>query len=254
MQSLIQRHGGEVMVAPSMREIPLEDNPVAIDALRQAVSEPLGAFVFLTGVGTDALLELADSQGQLEALKSVMQQTQLIARGPKPAAALKKAGFTCAIKAGEPNTWRELMLAIEQSQLDLQGKLVAVQEYGMPATDLHAALQAAGAQVLTIPVYRWELPQDLEPLQAAIQATIDGQLDILMFTSAQQIRHVLQVADDGGVREAFLERAGQTFVASIGPTCSEALVEEGLNVSFEASPPKMGPLVRGAIQKYLAQA
>ena len=32
-------------------------------------------------------------------------------------------------------------------------------------------------------------------------------------------------------------------VASIGPTCSEALVEHGIAVDLEADPPKLGPLV-----------
>ncbi len=47
------------------------------------------------------------------------------------------------------------------------------------------------------------------------------------------------------IRTAIVSR---THVASIGPTCSEALTDNGFPVHYEASPPKMGPLIRGAIE------
>jgi uroporphyrinogen-III synthase len=35
------------------------------------------------------------------------------------------------------------------------------------------------------------------------------------------------------------------IVASIGPVCSRALEERGITPTFEADPPKLGPLVAG---------
>ena len=102
--------------------------------------------------------------------------------------------------------------------------------------------------MLPIPVYCWALPDELEPLQHAITATIAGQLDALLFTSAQQVRHVLLVAEQMQQRAAWLAATEHLVVASIGPTCSDTLREEGLPVHVEASPPKMGPLVRAAVE------
>ena len=140
------------------------------------------------------------------------------------------------------------MSAIDHADVCLKGRIVAVQEYGDSSPELTAALQDRGAAVLRIPVYRWALPEDLSPLQAAIRAAVDGQTNITLFTSAQQIRHVLRVAGELDLERSWLTSV--PHVASVGPTCSEALHESGLTVWFEADPPKMGPLVRGALEQY----
>jgi uroporphyrinogen-III synthase len=45
----------------------------------------------------------------------------------------------------------------------------------------------------------------------------------------------------------------RTLVISIGPTCSEALVDNGFTVHAEASPPKMGQLARVAVDALKAR-
>jgi len=137
---------------------------------------------------------------------------------------------------------------IDGAGIDVNGKTLAVQEYGVPNPEFYNSLNARGARVIPISVYRWALPDDTQPLQDAIRQTIAGKLDALLFTSAQQVRHVLIIADELQCRDEFINAANNTVIASIGPTCSETIVEEGLTVRFEASPPKMGPLVRGVLQ------
>lgn len=250
MSSLIERNGGRPLMAPSMRERPLQQNSEAVDVIRRIVAGDVDAMILLTGVGTDAMLELAKGNNLDEQLRQQMQQVPQWVRGPKPAAALKRIGVNYALKAPEPNTWRELIEAIDASGVSLNGMTLAVQEYGVTNPELNQALQQRGATVLTLPVYRWDLPEDIGPLRHAIAETIAGEVDILMFTSAQQIRHVLQVAAEDGKAEAWLQAAQSCHVASIGPTCSETMQEVGLPVHFEASPPKMGPLVKGALQTF----
>lgn len=252
MQQLIERHGGQAMIAPSMREVPLEDNRKALHALREVVSGMADFLILLTGVGTTAMLDLARSATLEQPLLERMAGMPVIVRGPKPLAVLHRLGLVPAVRADSPNTWRELMSAIDRAEIALKGRTVAVQEYGISSPELTVALQNRGATVLSIPVYRWDLPEDLSPLQAAIHATVGGGTDITLFTSAQQIRHVVRVAGDLNLQESWLRSV--PHVASIGPTCSEALRKSGLNVWFEADPPKMGPLVRGALEQYSAQS
>ena len=109
------------------------------------------------------------------------------------------------------------------------------------------------ATVTPVPVYRWTLPDDTDPLEAAITRAAENGFDLFLFTSAQQIRHVLQVADQNGHAADWIGAANGKYIASIGPTCSEALREAGLEVHCEASPPKMGPLVRGALESWTAE-
>ena len=88
-------------------------------------------------------------------------------------------------------------------------------------------------------------PAIIEPLIQAIRQTIAGDHDVLMFTSAQQLVNVLQVADQIGLRQEWLDAANRRCViASIGPTATEAIIAEGLSVDIEPTHPNMGALVK----------
>lgn len=247
--SLIERQGGQPVSAPSMREIPIEHNPAAILVIHDLIANRFAAMILLTGVGTESLFDVARSQNLYEPLLHALERTTLIIRGPKPAAVLGRVGLKYGVRAPEPNTWRELLAAIDQAGIDLQGKAVAVQEYGLPNARLYVELEARGAIVTPCPVYRWDLPEDTGPLEAALRQTANGLIDSVLFTSANQVSSVLTVAERIGVLDAFRAAvADRTLVVSIGPTCSEALIDNGFPVHAEASPTKMGPLVRAAME------
>ncbi|MCA9060071.1 MAG: uroporphyrinogen-III synthase, partial [Planctomycetaceae bacterium] len=201
-------------------------------------------------VGAEALLQLADVRGCQPELIAALKMMTVIARGPKPVAVLHRYGIECDLKAPEPNTWREVLTVMEQSGMSFSGSNLAVQEYGVPNPRFNDALTARGVHVVPVPVYRWALPDDIGPLNAAIDQVIQAQIDVLMFTSANQVATVLQIAEGRGLRNQFCQAAAQCLVASVGPTCSEMLSDMGFVVGFEASPPKMGPLVRGAVETW----
>ena len=252
MCSLIERQGGQALSAPSMREIPIEHNPVAIEIIGNIIADKFPAVILLTGVGTEALFDVARTQGLYDSLLESLKRTTLIIRGPKPAAVLGKVGLKYAVRAPEPNTWRELLGAIDQAGVDLKDQDVVVQEYGLRNLRFYGELASRGAKVTPCPVYRWALPEDLGPLKNALQKTADGLVDAVMFTSANQVSSLLSVASDMGVLDAFRAAvAGRTVLASIGPTCTEALVDNGFPVHAEASPPKMGQLVRVTLEACL---
>ncbi len=247
MCSLISRQGCQPLSAPSMREIPIEHNPEAIEIIQGFLAGKFDAIILLTGVGTEALFDVARSQGLYDQLIEVLAETPIIIRGPKPAAVLSKVGLKYVVRAPEPNTWKELLTAIDEAKFELGGKRVVVQEYGLPNTRLYNELQNRGATVTACPVYRWALPENTEPLEAAIRQTAEGKVDAVLFTSANQVSSVLTVAERIGVLDQFrAATSGRTLVISIGPTCSEALIDNGFQVHAEASPPKMGQLARAA--------
>ena len=250
MSSLIGRFGGQAVLAPSMREVPIEQNPAATRAVQNVIDGRCDYLVLLTGVGLEQTIKLSAAMDSEAAFIEALKRIPLFIRGPKPGAVLHKLGIKPALKAAEPNTWKELVAAIDSSEFDVNGKVIGIQEYGMPNPELNGALANRGATVMAIPVYRWALPTDLQPLRSAISGTIEGAHDIVMFTSAQQVRHVLQVAAQFDQRAEWLAATKDTVVASIGPTCTAALQENGLAVDVEASPPKMGPLVRSAVEYF----
>ena len=247
MAELIRNYGGEPIIAPSMREIPLSENKAAVDFIGQLEAGAFDYLILLTGVGTRTLVEAVAEKYSREKVSSAFQKTTLIARGPKPVAALKELGLLPAITAPEPNTWRELLAELD-SKTDIKGKRVAVQEYGITNQELLTGLDSRGAKVSCVAVYRWALPEDTGPLRSAIDSIVDARADIVLFTNATQVDHLFQVAREVKVDQRLTRALGQLLIASIGPVCTEALENQGLRVDLEPDHPKMGHLV-AALEK-----
>lgn len=247
MRSLIERSGAIPTLVPSMREIPLADNRAALEFADQLLAGHIDVVIFLTGVGARILLQSVETKHDRAAFLKRLDGITTIVRGPKPFAVLREWNIHIDHRAPEPNTWRELVTMIE-NELDLAGRNVAVQEYGKSNEEFYLELDRLGAKVLRVPVYQWALPDDVEPLKQSVRDVISGKFDLLLFTSAQQIFNVLEVAESLGHRDEWIAAASKCAIGSIGPTASETLHEVGLPVDFEASPPKMGQLVRGAIE------
>lgn len=244
---LIEKQEAEATVAPTMQEVPLESQPAVFDFADKLAAGDIDVSVFMTGVGTDALYEALKDRWSEEELSEKIRSTFIAVRGPKPTAVLFRRGIKPDLKAPEPNTWQDLAAEFESSKFDFSGKCVAVQEYGIPNEDFYDWLRARGADPLPVSIYRWELPDDLEPMKSAIQATLEEQFDLLLWTSAQQVVHVCEVAERMGVKADWIQRANECVNASIGPTASERLREYGISPDLEPSHPKMAHLVREAV-------
>jgi uroporphyrinogen-III synthase len=242
MRSLIERQGATAAVVPSMREVPLEQNAATFEFAETLLAGRLDVVVFLTGVGAQLLLDVVQSRFGREKFLAALRSVSVVVRGPKPTAVLRGWDVPIAIRAPEPNTWRELVAAMAAAGA-IDGKRIAIQEYGRANAELYNELRTRGATVQAVPIYRWALPADTQPLSAAIQETLDGRFDVLLFTSAHQLACVLELAESDGKREAWLEAAGRCVIGSIGPTASETIRECGLPVNVEANPTRMGQLV-----------
>jgi len=251
MAKLIANHGGEAVVAPSMREIPLETNTEALAFGKKLFAGEFDMVIFLTGVGTRALARVVETIHPLEQYLAELRKIAVVARGPKPVAVLKEWNVPIAVTAPEPNTWRELLRALDENgaALPLNGRRVAVQEYGVPNPELIAGLAARGAQVTSVPVYEWALPADTGPLRSAITAMARNEIDVILFTTGTQADHLLQIAAEMKEEDAMRRALSRMVVASIGPTTSERLREHGIAPDMEPVHPKMGYLVSETAQR-----
>ena len=248
MAALVTTYGGRPIVAPSMREVPLDSNPDALSFADALLGGAFDIVILLTGVGTRALLEIVQRRHPRDAFIAALGKTKVVARGPKPLAALRDWQVPVWVAAPEPNTWREILAALDATGHPLNGLRVAVQEYGMANPDLLSGLESRGATVTRVPVYHWALPEDVGPLRAAVTSLASGEIDVAIFTTATQVVHLFQVATEMHKADAVRDGLGRGVVASIGPTTSEELREHGLTVDLEASHPKMGFLVREAAE------
>jgi uroporphyrinogen-III synthase len=249
MAELIRRQGGVPFVAPSMREAPLADNAEAFAFAERLFAGEFDMVILLTGVGTRQLQRLLETRYGANAFAEALRKVAVVARGPKPAAALREMGLAPALIAPEPNTWREV-LAVTEGRPE---RRIAVQEYGRTNPNLIHGLKARGASVTTVRVYQWALPEERGPLREAVRGLAAGEFEAVLFTAAVQIDHLLRVAEEERLAEQVRARLQQMFVGSIGPTTSEVLEEFGVRASMEPSHPKMGFLVREAAEKYEAR-
>lgn len=244
--TLIATYGGQAIVAPATREIAAtqgEDVPRFVTAL---LDGRVHLVIFLTGVGTRVLVRAVEALCPKERFLAALSQVPVLARGPKPVTALKEFNVPISWNVPEPNTWREILAVLDGTGVPLRGRCVAVQEYGVPSRELLEGLKQRGAEVMPIHVYDWALPEDIVPLQNAIHAVLEGRVDIVLFTAAVQIHHLVQVAESMKSRDTLISALKQIKIASIGPVTSEGLAEYGLRASMEPSHPKMGFLVREA--------
>jgi uroporphyrinogen-III synthase len=249
LAKLISNYGGEAVIAPAMREVPLDSNTAALSFAESLLAGQFDIVIFLTGVGTRAVLSVAETKYPRDAFVAALQRVKVVPRGPKPIAVLRELGVTPALTVPEPNTWRELLQALDEAansstEFRLRGARIALQEYGVSNPELITGLTERGASVTRVPVYQWALPEDVAPLQAAIKELAAGKIDLVLFTTGIQVAHLFQVAAEMNLEKDMLQGLRRAIVASIGPTTSEELQRKGIRPDLQPSHPKMGFLVK----------
>lgn len=245
---LIENYGGLALVAPATREIPSANSPDVPRFAAALLAGKLDLIIFLTGVGTRALARAIGPHCSREQFVAALGKCSILARGPKPVAALRELDVPITWTVPEPNTWKEILQLLDANKVLLKNRSVAVQEHGVPSPQLIDGLRARGAEVLTVHVYDSALPDDIGPLKNAIAALQNGQVDIVLFTAAVQVHHLMRVAEELNARDSLLASLARVRIASIGPVTSEALTEYGIVPAFEPTHPKMGFLVREAAE------
>jgi len=248
---LITSCGGEPIIAPSVKEAPLDSNDEALEFIRKLTAGQVDMVIFMTGVGVKALAAAVENVYSRENLSRHLNQVVVVARGPKPTAALKGLGVRISLTVPEPNTWRELLATLDQNKerFPVAGRRVAIQEYGVANPELSAGLAERGATVIPVRVYQWALPDDLGPLQNAVESLISGEVEVMLVASSVQIRHLFLVAENIGREKPLQKALARVVIASVGPSTSEELRSRGLTVDLECTHPKMGFLVQEAAAK-----
>ncbi len=242
MAQLIRNQQGEPFVAPSMREAPLDRNEELSSSPKILFAGGFDMVILLTGIGTRLLDQVLATRYPEGRFAEALRRVTVVARGPKPVAVLREMNVPATVVAPEPNTWREVLSATEGRP----ERSIAVQEYGKSNPQLIEVLRSRGAEVTTVRVYQWDLPDDTGPLHEAARRAAKGEFQAALFTTSIQAEHLFRVAADEGLEAQVKEGLNRMMVASIGPTTTEALEDYGVRVDFEPSHPKMGLLVQEA--------
>jgi len=246
MHTLILREGGVPFVAPSVKEEAVDGTGTALRFIEQMEAGAYDMVICMTGVGLTVLRDTCATIMPIDRLTAALQRATIVSRGPKPVGPLRALGVQVDLIIPEPNTWREIVSAVAERQ----ERRIAVQEYGRLNTPLHTALQELGATVEPVALYRWELPDDLQPLRQAVARIAGCGCDVVLFTSSVQLENLLTIARTMGlepdVRKALRD---QLVVGSIGPVMNDALTAEGIPPDVIPRHPKMWALVKAAAEE-----
>src|SRR2546430_17314629 len=99
MAKLITTYGGEAIVAPSMREVPLESNTEALALAAGLLDRKFYMVIFLTGVGTRGLLNVVEKGHKSDENIASLPRVKVVARGPEAVAGLGANCVTPAVHA-----------------------------------------------------------------------------------------------------------------------------------------------------------
>jgi uroporphyrinogen-III synthase len=246
IETLILRHEGRPFVAPSVKERAIDDRGEALRFVERLEAGEFDMVICMTGSGITFLQDTLSSRVSAERLGAALRRATIVSRGPKPVGILRALGVPVQVMIGEPNTWKEIVAAVAARP----ERRIAVQEYGRPNAEMNRALEALGATVTPVALYRWELPDELGPLQEAARRLAAGQVDVVLFTSSIQLDHLFEIARKLGVeREVKNALVREVVVASVGPVMTASLEAQGIVPAIVPLHPKMPALVKAAAEQ-----
>jgi uroporphyrinogen-III synthase len=129
------------------------------------------------------------------------------------------------LRAEEPTTGGVVALL---SGLDLRGRRIGVQLYPDAGDRLVAFLESAGAIPDPVTPYEYASLVADEAMLDLIDLLVAGAIDVVVLTSAPQVRRLFDVAKSRGVTDRLLAGLARTIIAAIGPIVAEAVQQRGL--------------------------
>jgi uroporphyrinogen-III synthase len=236
-----RRLGAEVIHGPAIRSVPSPDPDALRAALDDLVAAPPAWFVANTGYGVRTLWGLLDEWGREEEARKALTAGQVVARGPKAAGALRSLGVDVAWRSPSEQLGEvaEHLLAA-----GVDGARIAFQLHGDDSAGFTARLEAAGAEVVALPVYRWVAPEDDAAAVALVEACCAGRVDALTFTSAPGVRNFVAAAEAAARGPELLAAARHLVIGCVGPVCAEAAREEGFAEPVVPEHWRLGAMVK----------
>jgi uroporphyrinogen-III synthase len=245
--ALLDRRGARVVYAPAIRIVPLSDDAELVEATREVMARPVDLVIATTGVGFRGWLEAADAWDL--PLVDHLRPARVLARGPKARGAIRGGGLIDAWSPESESSAEVLSHLLSGVEGTLEGRRIAVQLHGDPLPDLVAGLRAAGADVVTVPVYRWVLPEDVAPVHKLVASIVAGGIDAVTFTSAPAAASLLTVADGLGLKAELVAALQDRVMAiAVGPVTAGPLDAVGVP-SPQPERARLGALAREVVAR-----
>jgi uroporphyrinogen-III synthase len=238
--TLFEKAGASVYACPMLEERPVENRGELQMFVRRVASGELDVMIFLTGVGARFLVSEAESLGLKDDFLNGLAKCMIVVRGPKPVTVLRQIGVHVDVIPENPTT-EGVIEALRHH--DLRSKRVGVQLYGTPNPQLISALESKDATAVPVQVYAYGAASDTSAVSTMINRLVKGDIQVVVFTSAPQVKMLFEFATQLGSADALQVALDRTTIASIGEVTNRALAERNLSAKIIPSQAKMGALV-----------
>jgi uroporphyrinogen-III synthase len=238
---MLTRRGAQVVHGPVMHTNLLHDTDATMRATEMALGGTVDLVVLTTGIGTRSWFAAAESVGLDGELRAAGRGATVLARGPKARSAAIGAGLDVHWQA-KSETSEEMVAHL--ARLDVAGRRVVVQrDGGQPL--LADQVRDLGAEVVDVPVYRWQLPDDGVPGSRLIEAACSGRVHALTFTCAYAVGNTFALANDPDALVSALN--GPVRAVAVGPVCAGALRRHGVTRVIEPRRARLGAMVQALV-------
>jgi uroporphyrinogen-III synthase len=227
---MLEQRGADTVRCPLVSILDAPDQAPIIAWLKRLAAGEFDDLVLLTGEGLRRLLAAAERAGIKQDVIAALGNTRKITRGPKPARALRDIGLRSDLAAEEPTT-DGIIAAL--GKLDLHGRNIGVQLYGTePNLKLVDFIRRAGAAPNPVAPYIYADKADDGKVIALIKQLALGEIDVIAFTSMQQVTRLRDVAKQQQLEETLMKGLSRAKVAAVGPIVAEALKDLGARVAM----------------------
>ncbi len=227
---MLEQRGADTVRCPLVSILDAPDQTPVVAWLKLLAADRFQDLILLTGEGLRRLLAAAERAHMKDLVTAALGRLRKITRGPKPARALRDIGLRSDLAAEQPTT--DGVIA-SLAELELAGRNIGVQLYGSdPNLKLINFIRQAGATPYPVAPYIYASKADDGKVVNLIKQLALGEIDVIAFTSMQQLTRLRDVAEQNQIQETLMKGLLRAKIAAVGPIVAAALQEIGARVDM----------------------
>ncbi|KGA98713.1 uroporphyrinogen-III synthase [Alkalihalobacillus alcalophilus ATCC 27647 = CGMCC 1.3604] len=239
MKALVKKQGGEASVRSLQGTVFFAVDQLEKD-LSAFIQQDVDWLILTTGIGTNALVEVAEKLGQKELFLQKMKKVKIAARGYKTIAALHKLGIKAEV-VDDDGTTSGLISALRDTSFLNQNAWV--QLHGLSSPTLIEFLENKGATVAQVLPYQHIAPE-AETVELLLNEILTSQVDAVCFTTFLQVRSLFDYAKRHDKHRLLLEAFEKHVVAvAVGKVTKEELTVSGVERIVVPTLERMGAMI-----------
>lgn len=248
----VERRGGVAVHGPTIEPDQPAPDEELLPQLRELLASRPDWFVANTGTGVRLLADLAARHGVRDELVALLSRddVRVVARGAKAVGGLHGIGVTPEHVSGEET---DASVAAWLAAAVTTGEHLAVQYSARTRRDYQQLCDEQDVTMQVLRPYRSGVPHDDRAARELIEATVAGDLDVVVATSAIAVDNLLVIARRHDLADQLVAAFdnGRATAAAIGQVTAQALREHGIEPGIVPERHRTGSLLT-ALERWAA--